>query len=587
MSALSRLLRLLRPRWITGLLVLGCIAVLSATTALYAWLAGPLLGALYGAARGNSPSAPDIPVLGTVDTAMELALILSGALVAVAIVRGLASYAQAVWTASLQLGVVRELRIAVYEHLLAVVPGALLAHSRGELGERVSADVQRVESLISVAIAPLVRNGITAIALIVLAFSLDPLLAAVALVGLGPLVWYVARAARRLREAWRRSHDAQARIAGDVSEVAGMVALVRAYEAEGRASRTFGRRVDDAHDTAHRARRWSALLGPVLGVMGAAAAGITVILGTWRLEAGAVSADTYVSFFAAMFFLYRPVQGLGALAGHASAGLAALDRVGAMLELERETADREDASDLPPMEEQLELEGVTFAYGDARVLNGVDLRIRRGESVAIVGPSGEGKTTLLLVLLGILPPTGGAVRIDGRDVAAATRDSLRRQFAWVPQEPTLFADTVLANVALADERPDRARAEACARAAGAHDFISGLSRGYDTNLAEGGADLSVGQRQRICIARALYRAAPVLLLDEPTASLDGGAEAELGRTIEGLLGERTVILVSHRESTIRRADRVLLLSGGRIAEDRRPEELDALPGSVGVSDVTA
>ncbi len=541
----------------------------SATTALYAWLAGPAIGAIYGAAGGNAPSHPDIPIVGTLeDPTVGVALVWAGLLVTITGVRGLASLAQTVWLARLQLDVVRDLRVAVYEHLLSVVPSALVSHGKGELGARVAGDVQQIESLINIAIAPLARSLITALALGALLIQLDPLLGALALAGVPPVLWAILRYTRRTREAFRRSYEEQSRIAGNVAETAGMVPLVRAYEAESRSSRAFEAQADRARATALRARRTAALLGPVVSMIGALAVGATLVVAALRVQAGEIPAESYVSFFAALFFLYRPVQALGGAAAFASSGLAALDRVGDLLDMERQADDPPDAVRLPPMREHLELSGVRVAYGDREVLRGVDLRVGRGESVAIVGPSGEGKTTLLLTLLGIVRPTEGEVRIDGQDLSCATCATARAQFAWVPQEPLLFADSVLANIALGEDVPDRPRAEQAARAAGAHALIEALPDGYDTVLPEGGASLSVGQRQRLCIARALYREAPILLLDEPTAALDGAAEAELGETIEGLLGERTVILVSHRDSTIERADRVVVLEEGRVVRQR-------------------
>ena len=593
MSALSHLVRLLRPRWITAVFVLASMAITSLTTALYAWLAGPLVGTLRAAAHGNGVSHPDIPIVGSPGTAPELALALAGLVVTTAIVRGLASYAQSLWLASLQQDAIRDLRVEVYEHLLSVVPSAMIGQAKGELGSKVSADVRNVESLINFAVAPLIGNAITAIALAVLLFNLDPVLATIALVGLPPVVFTVARFSRRMREAYRSSFESQSQIAGNVAEMAANVALVRAYEAEGPRARAFGAQADRARETALSARRESALLGPVIGVLGSLAVGFTLVFATERLEGASMAPEAYVSFFAALFFLYRPVQGLGGAAGFASSGLAALDRVRALLALEREVDDPPDAIAIPAMKDCLELRDVELAYGNRPVLRGVNLRLQRGESLAIVGPSGEGKTTLLLVLLGLLRPTAGEILIDGAPVSRATRASVRRQLGWVPQEPVLFADTILANVALGDERPDRERAERALGMAGARRIVDALPLGLDSIVAEGGADLSVGERQRICIARALYRRAPILLLDEPTAALDGGAEAELGRTIDALLAQEddpdssqamtsrasTVILVSHRESTVRRADRVVVLVDGVIAEDGAPDDLWARRGA--------
>ncbi|RLB46904.1 MAG: hypothetical protein DRJ42_26595, partial [Deltaproteobacteria bacterium] len=218
----------------------------------------------------------------------------------------------------------------------------------------------------------------------------------------------------------------------------------------------------------------------------------------------------------------------------------------------------------------IHIDAITFDYGAGPVLDGMDLTLRPGESLAIIGRSGSGKTTLLRLLAGALTPTAGAIRVDGKET---NPHQLRSLFAWVPQEPQLLSVSAAANIALADNPPSQERVAAAASAAGLTPLTDRLGEHFETPLAEGGEDLSVGERQRVCIARALYRDAQFLLLDEPTASLDGIAEASLAETIKGLVDDHGVIISSHRRSTVERVARVVILEEGRIVETGTPSEL--------------
>jgi len=580
MAPLARILRLLRPRWATGLGVGLCIAVTSGSTAVYAWLAGPATTALYAAASHSTIPGELPSTLRTLTSDVRgAAIVLAVAIAATAIARSLATFGSAALLARIQQGLVRDLRLAVHAHLLGVLPGTLLAHPAGGLAARIAGDVQQVESLVGLALAPLARGVLTTFALGALALSVDPVLGVVALSALPFAAWLTARAGRRIRRDQRAAMRQTADLAGSVGETVQLLAVVRAYGGEATAREAFASDADIVRDLTVSARTRAAAVGPLIGGLLGVALAVTLVIASLRLAEGTLGAEAYVTFFAAVFFMYRPLSSLGFSVGAASASLAALDRVEGLLALEQAPAEPEDAVVLAALEQTLEVRKLSLSYGEREVLSEIDLTVQRGESLAIVGANGEGKTTLLLAIMGLVGPSTGEVLIDGQPVSRATRASVLRQFAWVSQEPMLFADTVLANIALGDGQPDLDRARVAARAAGAEELISRLPEGFDTVIAPGGGDLSVGERQRLCLARALYREAPVLLLDEPTAALDGPGARELGDTIESLLGHCTAIVVSHRESTVRRADRVVVLAGGRIVQDGRPADLGQRPGA--------
>jgi ABC-type multidrug transport system fused ATPase/permease subunit len=501
-------------------------------------------------------------------------LLLAATVLAVTVARGLAGYGQRILNARLGQDVVRRVRERMYHRLLHAAPSVLVSQRRGEIATRIASDALQIQQLVSTSLAGALTDLVTLVGLAALAFSLDGSLTAVALAALlpiGAVVWVLGRRVRRANRAlWGRLGDLSSQAAG----LADAVPLLRAYGAEPRAIEEIGRIAGDIERGALRAERWAALAGPVVQLLGALSLVGAILIAGPRLVDGSLAPATFVSFFAAMFFVYRPVQSLGARAHQIASGLAALDRVAEVLDLEQEPADPPDARDLAPIREAIELSGVRFGYrtGEA-VLDGVDLAIRAGESVAVVGPSGGGKTTLVMVLLGLLRADEGRVAIDGVDVRDVTRASWRRQFAWVTQEPLIFHDTVIANVTLAEPEPDGGRVSRALAMAGATELVAQLPNGLDTVLGEGGRDLSAGQRQRLCIARALYRDAPVLVFDEATSSLDGPSERAIGETIVGLMGERTVIVISHQARTVWRAERAVVIEGGRVVEAGSPEEL--------------
>lgn len=571
MTTALRILRMLAPKWGLSVGAFACMLTGAATTVAYAFLAGPFLAAVHE--PGRSPDLPEwagwLPELpGGVATTVAATVL------AVTVARALATYGQRILTARVGQDVVRRLRERMYAHLLHAVPSVLLAQRRGEIASRLASDALQVQMLVSSNLAAVASHVITLAGLVILAFGLDVQLACIALAAVPPIgvvVWRLAGVVRRVhRQVWEKYGD----LSGHAGELVDSVPIIRAYGAEDVALESFVTRARELERRSVRAQRWTGLGGPIVQILGGAALVSALILSGHRLAEGDLAVETFVSFFAAMFFVYRPVQGLGATVHRVASGLSALDRVDEVLSMPVEPPEPPDAVELGPMREGLVLEDVRFAYRAGEpVLDGVDLEVRPGESLAIVGRSGEGKTTLLRLMLGQARPSSGRVAIDGVDVERATRASWRRQLAWVTQEPLIFAGSVLSNVTTADPAPDRGRALDALEAAGARQLVEELPEGIDTALSEGGKELSGGQRQRLCIARALYKDSPILLFDEATSSLDGPSERAIAETIERLMGERTVILVSHRLSSVRRADRVLVLEGGRIVEAGPPDTL--------------
>jgi len=281
----------------------------------------------------------------------------------------------------------------------------------------------------------------------------------------------------------------------------------------------------------------------------------------------------FIAFVYALFKSYEPIKRMGSVYQQFQQAQGATTQVFAYLDLKEEEADRPRAVELPPFSSEIEFDGVNFSYESAPVLRDIGFKARKGEIVAIVGTSGAGKTTLVNLIPRFYEVTGGAIRIDGHDVREVTLRSLRKQIAMVTQENILFHDSVLNNICYGMKEVPHERVEEAAKAALAHDFIQELPQGYATLIGERGTRLSGGQRQRIAIARAILKDSPILILDEATSALDNESEALVQSALHNLMVGRTVFVIAHRLSTVRRADRIVVLENGRITDIGTHEDL--------------
>ena len=533
------------------------MALSAAAAAGYAWLAGPLLRSFEGEFGAQTKlSAITVPTLSVGQ--IVLLLVLLGA------VRAVAETARANLTAKLQLGVVREFRGKVLSHVLGLEPSTLLRWPPGELASRIQVEVHGVRILLHLGLAQGVRSILMATALATVALRVDTALAIPGLFAVPLAVAAIVFAARPARRLQRELFAAESSVVSDTSEAIDGATVLRAYGAVGPTWRKIDEGARRSQSWGITAETWGAAFGPLVELGGAVSVAL-VFAFAWSTRSTVDLAATG-TVLVALVLLYRPLHGLAhALFGWWS-GLACLDRLDELLSLPAEA----------PMPRRpsgegvgsLRLDGVCFGYEGRPVLKGVTASFRAGELVAITGESGAGKSTLLGLLTGVLAPSAGSVVIDG---VHASREGLIKITAWMPQNPTLFRDTILNNIALGEDPPDRERALEMSQRVDAHAFISRRPGAYEGLLREGGTDLSMGQRQRITLARALYRGARVLLLDEPTSALDDEQE----RNVIAVCREHAdlrglVIVATHREEFLRKADRVLELRDGTVIEWERP-----------------
>jgi subfamily B ATP-binding cassette protein MsbA len=583
-----RLVELLRPERGRIAAAALCMIGLAAATALYAWLCGPLLKFLFLGAE--TPLLPEelLRVLRLLRPGLELTarretlrFALPALLVGAALVKGLCDLGQRTIMGAVGLRLVARLRARIFDRLLAQPPAFLADRREGDLLALLVGDVVRVEEAATALAEAVLRDSVQVVVLAGMVVWLDPALALVTALVVplaGVTLGGVGRAVRRAALAGQHA-------LGDLAATAGEslrnLRAVKSLGGEAHAAARVAAVSDGYTARALGALRWRAVGPALMELLGGA--GLAAVIGwaTARIAAGTLAPEAFVSLFAGVLLLYQPVKSLTRVHAATQAGAAALDRIAPLFDAPGEPPDRPGAR--PPTGAEhgavaLAWDAVRLARGGRPVLRGVHLALQPGEIVALVGASGAGKTTMVDLALRLLEPDSGTVRLAGHDVAGLPRAWLRRRVAVVPQEPLLLRGTIAFNVAYPDEHPDRARVEAAARAAGVESFAAGLDTGLDTLVGEGGATLSGGERQRVAVARALYRDAGVLLLDEATSALDAAAEEGIRRTLRGLAGRCTLLVVAHRLSTARVADRIAVLHEGAIHEEGTPDDLAARGG---------
>ena len=389
----------------------------------------------------------------------------------------------------------------------------------------------------------------------------------VAMVAWAPLVGLLKRRDRRVLEI---GGEVNSRVA----ETVGAMRLVKSAGAEARETLRFRRLLDEHLRSALRAESWRALAAPLTELLAAAGTLVLLWYGGRLVVGGTVTGPEFVGFLALSLKLYQPVKNLAKFPALAQPGLVAAERVFAFLGTEPEIAEADDAVAVDAFESAIELDGVSFSYRDATpAIRDVSITIPRGATIALVGRSGSGKSTVIDLLSRFVDPTEGRVSIDGVDARRMRIRDLRRMVGIVAQETILFHDTVRANIAYARPEATDAEVEGAARAAHAHDFVSALADGYETVIGERGVELSGGERQRIAIARALLQDPAILVLDEATSALDSESDRIVRDAIARLTEGRTVIVATHRLATVRDAGRIYVMEAGRVVEEGTHEEL--------------
>jgi len=500
-----------------------------------------------------------------------------GAFLLSAVVYAIASYAQTYLVGWVGQRALQDLRVRLFAHLQSLSIGFYSRNRAGVIISRLTNDVEALDQLVSDGVATLFQSGLTLIGVVVILFVLDAHLAlltflALPLLAAGGLAFRIASA-----DAYRITREKIAWITGYLQETLSGIRVVRAFGQEPRHIERFDRLNDENRDANMKTVYLNAAYFPAVEFLSALVTVEILVIGGIEAINGHTSTGVVFAFIAALNNFFDPIQQLSQLYTTYQSGMAALDKIFELLDEAPELSDAPGAVELPEIRGELRFDNVSFRYGskddDSWALREVDVTIPPGQTVALVGATGAGKSTFAKLAARFYDPTDGSVLVDGQDLRSITAHSLRSQMGIVPQEAFLFSGTVRDNVSFGRPGATDEEIAAAAKAVGAHSFITGLEQGYDTEVGERGVQLSAGQRQLLAFARALVADPRIVVLDEATSNVDVHTESLIEEGLRRLLAGRTAIVIAHRLSTIQHAGRIIVLEHGQIVEQGTHQEL--------------
>lgn len=493
------------------------------------------------------------------------------AILGAALLRMVFAFSRRVVSGRVALAVEMEVRDRMFAHLQTLGLDFYLRSQTGQLISRAIADVRAVRMFLGYGMIFIVTHVVTLVAVTVILFFLDPRLAAACLLPM-PLILVVARVfSKRLHPSLWAIQQRVAELTAVAEERIIGIRVIKAFAVEDLQQEAFAAASDRIYRQNLEAAAIRGRYVPLLGLLPSLSLIIILYYGGRLVIQDQMTLGSLVAFNGYVMLLIWPLRMLGMLVSWGERAVAAGERVLEVLDETPTIADGAAAKPLPPVRGEIQFHEVSFSYGDRLVLDGVSLHIRPGETVALVGPTGCGKTTLAHLIPRFHDPDVGRVTIDGHDIHDVTLVSLRSSIGLVDQDPFLFSLPVLENIRYGEPDASRGRVIAAARAAAAHDFIEALPQGYDTVIGERGLTLSGGQRQRLALARALLVRPAILILDDATSSVDADTEARIVEALGGIRGTRTTVIVAHRASTVLLADRVILMEAGRIVREGTPD----------------
>jgi ATP-binding cassette, subfamily B, bacterial MsbA len=546
------------PRVAFAFLLMGLAA---GSTALRAWLMQPVLDRIFVGRDGS------------------LLLLIAGGALAIAIVKGLADYGEAVLMNRVGQRVIADVQITLFTRLMRADLAYFHAHPSGTLISRFTSDAVLLRNAAANILGAIGKDALTVVFLVGVMFYQDWLLALVAFFVFPVAIRPIVGIGRRMRRVSANTQAEIGQLTTLLSQTFQGARLVKAYGMEDYEERRAAGLFERLFALIDRATRTRSRASPMMETLGGAAIAIVILYGGHQVIVGTRTPGAFFSFITALLLAYQPLKSLANLNASLQEGLAAAQRIFQVLDVEPTIRDMPGAQPLCVAGGEIRFDRVRFGYAPGAVaLDDVSLTVPAGRTVALVGASGAGKSTILNLIPRFFDVEEGSIAIDGQDIRSMTLASLRGAVALVAQEVTLFDDTLRANIAYGRFGAAAADIEAAARAAGADEFIRELPNGYDTQVGEHGVRLSGGQRQRLAIARAMLKDAPILLLDEATSALDSESERQVQAALRTLIRGRTTLVIAHRLSTVQGADLICVVDRGRIAESGRHTELLARGG---------
>jgi subfamily B ATP-binding cassette protein MsbA len=494
-------------------------------------------------------------------------------IIGLAVIKGLGRYVQEYYIKTAGQLVVQDIRNDLYRHSLSLSMGYYSRSSTGNVMSRILNDVGALQRSAADVLVEGVREGVLLIGLVITAFQADWKLAAIAFVVLPLAVFPASVLGRRIKVNTRRGQQTIGNLTRVLQETLSGIKVIKAFGTEKQEENRFAKENLRFYHFLRKVLKYDSAAAPAIEILASLGIGAVLWYGLHRVQAGGMTQGDLTSILAAIMMMYAPVKRLTKVSNTIQRSMGAAERVFELMDEEPEIADAPAAVELDHVQGIINFEQVVFGYEDEPVLHGFSLKINRGEVVALVGPSGGGKSTLIGLLNRFYDPQQGRILIDGRDIKTLTLNSLKQNIALVDQETFLFNDSIRNNIRYGRPEATDAEVKEAARQAYADDFIRELPGDYENTIGDRGARLSGGQRQRICIARAILRDAPILMLDEATSALDTESEAMVQKALSNLMKNRTTIVIAHRLSTIMHADKIVVLEEGKIREVGRHAEL--------------
>uniref|UniRef100_A0A831UGD4 Lipid A export permease/ATP-binding protein MsbA n=1 Tax=Geobacter metallireducens TaxID=28232 RepID=A0A831UGD4_GEOME len=560
METFKRLLRYSKPYWWRIALSMAASLCVGGTDAAIAWLVEPLLKKIF------------------TEKDMTIFILLPVAVMIVFILRGVARFVQQYYISTAGQLAIQDIRNEVYQKHMGLPLRYFSDNPTGVLMSRVMSDVGQMQSGVANVVTGLLRDGVTAIGLLGVIFYRNWQLALITFIVLPLTALPAQKIGKRIKNLAKQSLGQMGEITSILQETFSGIKVVKAFRLERRFVERFSRTNLSLYHYLRKSIKYESLHTPIMEVITSLGVAGVIWFGGSQVMHGRMSASEFFSFLTAMVMLYGPVKKLLSSYNTVQQAVGAAERVFEVIDHRAEIEDPAEPVDMGPPQGSVELRNVSFRYNDDEVLRNVSLAAGRGEVVALVGPSGAGKTTIMSLIPRFYDVTGGAVLVDGVDVRRVRLDDLLGRVALVDQETVLFNDTIANNIKLGSSDAPMDAVERAARAAFAHDFIMEMPEGYETNIGDRGVRLSGGQRQRLCIARAILKDAPILLLDEATSALDTESEQMVQKALANLMQNRTTIVIAHRLSTVLHADRIVVIDKGEVAEVGTNEELLARGG---------
>jgi len=496
------------------------------------------------------------------------------AVLIIALIDAVCSYTEKYVTTSVGQWVMHDLRLRLYHRMQALSLSYHDHKQTGDLISRVTSDIDAIQSFIASGLLGAIINSITLIGMVVVMFYINWRFTLVAL-SIAPILFVVVYTyTRRIKKASREVRKKEGEIVSVIQEVLSSIRVVKAFAREEYEERRLEEESLESVEIALRARGLKAKLSPIVDIIVAIGTGLVLWFGARMALSGTLSAGSLIVFIFYLGKMYKPMQELSKMTDAYSKAAIGFERIREVLDTDGQVRDLPGARRAPYFKGHIEFDKVSFHYEpDVPILKDVSLQIQPGQVAALVGPTGAGKTTIISLIPRFYDPTSGVVRIDGADVRGYTQKSLRQEISLVLQETVLFHGSIWKNIAYGKPGATRGEIFRAAELANVHEFVSQMPDGYDTIVGERGITLSGGQRQRVAIARAIIRDSPILILDEPSSGLDAGSEKLVFDALDRLMEGKTCIVIAHRLNTIRRADIIFVVDGGKIVEQGRHDEL--------------